>query len=68
MGDAVISDLEDIWWQSLKLQSLSSDSNFVNELPIAYMDYSKFIQNYDVTNVAPNRPRPIVTGKHQTTV
>jgi len=56
MGDAVISDLEDIWWQSLKLQSISSDSNFVNELPIAYMDYSKFIQNYDVTNVAPNRP------------
>jgi len=57
MGVSYISDLEDIWWESLKIQSIPGpNENLMNETPLPYMDYSKFMQSYDTGMLTPGRP------------
>lgn len=48
MGDSAILDMEDVWWETFRLQSLATaSSNSMNEIPIDYVDYAGFMQLYD---------------------
>lgn len=56
MGDAVVADLEDLWWDTLKLSSTAADSSYRTELPIKFLDFSGFVQRYDLETTPLNTP------------
>lgn len=52
MGDNYVSNLIDMWWDSLMIRRLSDNSA---ETPLLFMNYSLFLQRYEV-NQTPNFP------------
>lgn len=56
MGNAYVDNLEDLWYASLKIQSIATASQFTNELPLPFCDFSKFLQNFDLNNTPCGRP------------
>lgn len=61
MGDGYISNLQDIWWQSIRLSDApSADPQGISQRALPYLAYSQFLQNYDVNVITLGTPR-IVT-------
>jgi len=57
MGDSYISDWEDAWWQTLKIQSQPSTENrIMNEFALNYIEYAKYMQVLDTGPVSPGFP------------
>ena len=56
MGDAYVSDMEDIWWESLKIQDMPSTTESMNETALQFVDYSRFMQEFDTGIATLNRP------------
>src|SRR6478609_5639044 len=52
MGDGYISNLIDIWWDSLIVHRTDNDSS---EIPLPFVNYSLFLQRYEV-NQTPGFP------------
>lgn len=52
MGESYVSNLIDMWWDSLIVRRLSEDSS---ETPLLFMNYSLFLQRYEV-NQTPGFP------------
>lgn len=52
MGDSYISNLIDMWWDSLIIHRVSDDSS---EIPLTFLNYSLFLQRYEV-NQTPGFP------------
>ena len=57
MGDGYISNLQDIWWQSLKLGDIAGNNQAITQRVIPFLAYSQFMQNYDVDVITLGTPR-----------
>lgn len=55
-----ISNMQDIWWQSLRISDVAGATQSITQRALAFLAYSQFMQNYDVNVVALGTPR-IVT-------
>lgn len=60
MGEGYISNIEDIWWQSLKLSDVASTDYGITQRALPFLAYSQFVQNYDTNVITLGTPR-IVT-------
>lgn len=48
MGTSWISNLEDVWWDTLRISGKASDNTIVGERPLPFIDYPRFVQRYDL--------------------
>lgn len=60
MGSGYVANLQDVWWQSLKIASVASATSPQGEVPLPYLDYSGFLQRFDTNAQTLGQPQ-IVT-------
>lgn len=57
MGDSAVLNMEDVWWQTLRLQNVpTADNTAMNEQFIDYIDYSSFAPVLETGPIALARP------------
>lgn len=47
MGTAYVQNLQDVWWQSLRISDVPSGTARITEVALPYLDYSAFLQRFD---------------------